>query len=386
MNKHTNHIDAQDDSQVQAWMSLLQPVPQRDGQAAQMGRQKFLEQAAILEQTVSQQPKRRLNGWIFLFGKEPKKMPILMTILIVLSTVFGGATATVYAAQASAPDAPLYGLKLASEDARLGLTVEQQSRLELHLEFAQRRMEEMVALANAGQEIPEPLFNRWQTQVNNALQACAQLGDDELEPALQRIQERLRLQEQLAQNLEPAGQAARLMEQVRAEVQDRLQWVEQGIQDPLMFREQFRSGYPGPAPVEPGDGEPNPDGGYGPGPGDCGEDCIPQDNSYEYEAPGPHSENGQNQDGYGPGPDNCDDCLPDGSKYGDGGENKNPDPGSDGATPANGPGDGQGQNGGNDNSNENSQPDNGGSGGNDNSGGSGGGDNSGGSGGGGGKP
>jgi uncharacterized membrane protein YgcG len=305
-------------------MELISPVPERDNQVAQQARTNFLELAADLKLSVSAQPKQRHTGWIyFLLRKEPKKMSILMTIVIVLSAVFGGAGLTVYAAQDSTPDSALYGLKLASEDARLGVTVEQHSRLELQLEFALRRMQEMAAQVNAGQDIPETLQNRWQNHLQTALQICTQLSDAQLEPALLLVREQLRLQEQIAANVSGTGLGMQTMEQVRAELKLRLQQVESGLLDPEQFRQQLRQGQEA-QPVNPTGGSnpwttgtPTPGSGYGPGPGEC-DTCTPQSNQGSQAKPGSSGET-QNPwttgtptpySGYGPGPGDCETCTP----------------------------------------------------------------------------
>ena len=301
-------------------------------------------------------------------------MPILMTIFIVLSVVFGGTGLTVYAAQDSAPDAPLYGIKLASEDARLGLTLEQTSRLELQLDFALRRMQEMAARVNAGQDIPASLLARWQRHNQNATQICAQLSDAEFGPALQQVREHLRLQDQIAANLAGKGPGTQTMAQVRLEIQARLQLLEQGTSDPELFRQRVRQGQDG-LPVEsPGaqnpwtTGTPTPGSSYGPGPGDC-EACTPA-------GPQGSPEESGNQDGaqnpwttgtptpgssYGPGPGDCETCTPQGPQGPQNGEQQpNPEQepgggsgsgsGSDDPGPQ-GPLDGGGGSGGNSNEN-----------------------------------
>ena len=68
-------------------------------------------------------------------------------IFFVLSLVGGGAA---YAAQDAMPGDTLYSLKLATEDLRLRLTFSDTSKAELLAEFAERRVEEILYLAEKG--------------------------------------------------------------------------------------------------------------------------------------------------------------------------------------------------------------------------------------------
>ncbi|GAG33406.1 unnamed protein product, partial [marine sediment metagenome] len=74
----------------------------------------------------------------------------LTAILLALAVSFGGAGATVYAAQAALPGDVLYPVKIGLEDAQVALSTSQATGAQLHLDFAQNRMEETIALIAQG--------------------------------------------------------------------------------------------------------------------------------------------------------------------------------------------------------------------------------------------
>ncbi len=77
-------------------------------------------------------------------------MNVLASLALVMSLVFGGAGATAFAAQNSQPDEALYGVKLTTEDLRLGLSADPQERLVLTLSLIQVRTQEMIGLVERG--------------------------------------------------------------------------------------------------------------------------------------------------------------------------------------------------------------------------------------------
>jgi hypothetical protein len=345
--------------------SLKQLLPVRDSVTVEKSRNEFLRKAQIFSTGVSAAPKRRHIGWIFNFGKEPKRMTTLVTLVLVLSIMFGGAGATVVAAQDSTPDDVLYGVKLASENARLEFTTRTESRLQLALSFAARRVQEMAAMAANGEAIPNGLVQNWETQLNEALQLAARLGINEIDPWLAQVQNNLRLQEQLAAKVNSSDLQDPLLSRVQARIQECLQIVEEGRTDPLQFQLRAKNNFQAsPEVVPPGDGDcdgcdpngpvenngeqnpwtddvPVPGSGYGPGDGDC-DGCIPngpaedngEQNPWTDEPPVPGS-------GYGPGDGDgdCDDCNSKGGSEESG--SNNPWDGDSGGT-SNGSGEGSG--------------------------------------------
>jgi hypothetical protein len=334
------------DPELKQRLDALSSVPDRSPQNASQGRARFLYQAQEMRQAVSAGGKARHKEWIIppLFGKkEPFRMSTLATLLVILSLVFGGSTATIAAAQSALPDQPLYGLKLISEDVGEKLAFENQIRFELALQFASRRLAEVEKLMLKGETPPDEVFARYQNQMQNALSLAAGLPDEELTPALLRLQETLRQQEQILRRLQELQPGSPLFNQLMAMLQTRLQLVANGLSDPLEFRNQVRAGQSeeftppqgegiGPGP---GGGEKNgePGGIVSPGPGEG--TSGGNNNPWTGESPEPGS--GFGQDGGNPWTDNTP-TPGSGYGYGDGnGDN----PWTDGTpTPGSGYGDG----------------------------------------------
>ncbi len=250
----------------------------------------------------------------------------IVTIVVILSTILGGTAATAYAAQDDMPGQPLYGLKLYTEDARLGLALSTQTRLNLNLEFANRRVDEIAFLAAKDQVPPEQVLNRLQTQLDQALKVSAGLDDQGMQAALQGEMQSLQIQERTLQQvqLHNGSPAEPALLQAREMIRAQLQIVEGGLADPVQLRERLRNqlqeqaGTPGkgpgtitpPAGTPPGNGlrygpgEPGstttPGGSYGPGPGPSST-CTPG-SSYG-PGPGPASTATSKPGGsYGPNP------------------------------------------------------------------------------------
>ncbi len=239
----------------------------------------------------------------------------LATIFAVIALALGGTGATVYAAQGSLPGEALYSLKTQSEDLRLSWGENETDQIELALQFANRRMEEIQAMLMKNQTPPDSLMLRLQTQLDTALRLACGLDADQLEPALARIRQTLQQQERvLAQLQENAGAPDEaLLLQIRDQIQLRLSWVEEGQADPATLRSRFGPGSPAVVPPSftrtPADGfgpgpfitgTPTPGSGYGPGPGTglgpqatC--TCTPQSGTGSQPTTKPG-------DGFGPGP------------------------------------------------------------------------------------
>lgn len=285
---------------------------------------------------------------------------IFATIAIVLGLVFGGAGATVYAAQDSQPGEALYTVKTLSEDVRLELTSNPEAKFQLALALANRRALEIGELIQEGDLVPPVIATRLQSHMQLALNLAAGMDDTEQTTALEQLARQIRDQDQvMGQTRANAPEGIDpVLAQIRSRIQNQLRLVEAGLEDPLQFQMRLRNGFEEPV-EEPTDEsaieDPGSlDGGYGPGPG-----------------PGPNQAPGEGQvgpmatpetppagDGYGPGPADCDppaNCEPayDGTGTQNGPNNPEPgnsDPGSqqpaDPQAPATSPANGGGGSGG----------------------------------------
>lgn len=169
-------------------------------------------------------------------------MTALTTLLVILGLAFGGTGATVYAAQGSQPDQPLYPVKILSEDLRFQLTTQEQSQLELALQFASRRVEEAAQMTAAGENPPEAVLSRWQQEMDLALWLAAGQQDADLVAALEQIQTRLRDQEQMMTQTGVCVNTEAACEQLRLRLQDRLRLTEDGLMAPETFQQRLRTG------------------------------------------------------------------------------------------------------------------------------------------------
>lgn len=262
----------------------------------------------------------------------------LATMILIVSLLLGGGGITAAAAQTAQPDGALYPIKMWTEDARYSLAADDAARLELALQFADRRMAEIQTQLQAGRVPPEAVQIRLQAHLELALKLAAGLPADEIPGALQRIQAELQNQLRTAQGWQsgdPAGE--QVMAKVQTMLQEQLRLCDEGLQEPQLLRErlQQRQGEtrPGDASQTPTDssasgagqnpwttGTPTPGSSYGPGPGENQNpwtDVTPTPGS-SY-GPGP----GENQNpwtdltptpgsGYGPGPGDgtCETCTP----------------------------------------------------------------------------
>ena len=337
------------DPQLDALLQALHRSPPRDPQLASRARDSFLAEAAQIAPCVSISTQSRLDKWKeslkpFWFSTQKEQKPmfnLFMTVLIVLGAVFGGGATTVAAAQAAQPDETLYPVKIWSEDIRLDWENDPQAKLDLALQFANRRTEEIQTLFVADSAIPEPVMTRFENQQQQALNLAAGMPDGLTLPALERIRNQARQQEQIIAQLQVAEPAA---QQTRARIQTMLQTQEQmavqGIQNPDWLRQQLRlrehdriwfftptaqitenagtplsgsnpwtTGTPTPgSSYGPGeshnpwmDGTPTPGSGYGPGPGtgNC-TTCTPKPrNGSPAEQPGTGNGSGDGGNGNG---------------------------------------------------------------------------------------
>ena len=157
----------------------------------------------------------------------------------------GGAGATVVAAQDSLPNEGLYFVKIAGEEAQLRLVNNEQTRINLHLAYADRRVSELASLAAAGEAAPEPVAERLENHLRLALNLAAGLDDSALTPALLQIRTHMRSQERLMEMMagSPAAAADPVLARVRAMLRQQIHLVEQGIAAPQNFRNQLRYEY-----------------------------------------------------------------------------------------------------------------------------------------------
>jgi len=310
------------DDQIKAALDLLRPVSSLDPQAIAQERVKFLAQGETFRQAVSKQAERRQIGWIntlVQFFQKKERNPMfytLMSIFVSIAILFGGGGATVVAAQDSLPGEPLYSVKSWSENSRLSLANSAQERLNLTLEFTNRRVDEITRLQAVGKSIPESVAVRMQDQLESALQIAAGMEDPQMIQALAQIHLQTEIQTRSMANLLRGAQSESdpILRRIHDRLQDQLRLCTTGETDPESFRLQVRdrqqirlngasptqnSTQPGSTPQNP-NATPDPSGNsYGPGSGN-------QDNDnpghYGPGQPNPSQTPAPSGGSYGPGP------------------------------------------------------------------------------------
>ena len=194
------HEDERMDEYIREKLNKLSHTPPRDPAKASQTRASFLAQvkahspAPDLSSPVPLSPSLRLKGWINqVLGsttrKESHRMLQAITALFVIGAMlFGGAGATVYAAQDALPNDALYTLKTATEDLRLAFALDAQSELDLLLNYSDRRMSEVLALSKAGEAIPQDVIVRLNAEMDLVEDIITDLDEPELSEAVEKVQ------------------------------------------------------------------------------------------------------------------------------------------------------------------------------------------------------
>lgn len=340
---------------LQKRLEALHEVPDRNDQAAVVGRERYMAEMRNVvagispDMAVSETPFRRLNGWISnVFGlqySKKERVPMLATLMAVIlsiSLMFGGAGATAFAANNSLPNDFLYPVKTAAEDARLELTSNPASEVDLLLTYADRRANEILTMGITGDAIPESVLTRLGGHYETIFLIVTGLDQPEAMETLQEVGQILghqiqKLDRLKSQSTTEPSEVNASMNQLRYMWQYGRDLADLGLVDFDAFVEEFeayrykwQNHGPWWVDEEPGAEE----GGYGPGPGPgepaC-EECEPaQDGSGPGPGPGPNNQGEftEPEGGYGPfGPNGtpaCEDCDP---SQGDDGNGPGPGPG-----------------------------------------------------------
>ena len=115
---------------------------------------KAIEQSLLKRATEIKQSKAKPSRWPLPFSLRPL-VTVAATLIVVLALVLAGGGGIVYASTDSLPGSPLYGVKRATEQVQLFLAPMGTGRAELHIRFAQRRLEEVQALAETKGKVDE---------------------------------------------------------------------------------------------------------------------------------------------------------------------------------------------------------------------------------------
>jgi hypothetical protein len=238
MNMKENYLSDDLDAALARDLEIIKIVPQRDPGLIQKSRARFLaEMNSICAKNVIKNSNLRhtqqseVKKGFRWFGKEfsPMFTQIVLAVLIALSVLGGGGAGAVYASQSSIPGDFLYPVKLLSEDVQLNWTVDPARQLEMNLEMAQERLQEMEQVKLANRAIPEELFKGVYNHLENSLQLGARLYADDSEAQL-KLNERVQMQ---VQNLEQYGPSAASPEvqQLQQQLREQLRVQERAGQE-----------------------------------------------------------------------------------------------------------------------------------------------------------
>jgi len=205
----------------------LKPVPSRNSQAGVRGRSQFLAEA------VSAREQQRHSLWTIFQQKEQLVMKLIVSTLLIVGLLFGG-NATVSAAQDDLPNQPLYQIKLMGEDVKLWFVSNPNQQIEMLMQQAQNRLEEMRSLTTEGFTPPVELVNRAQVRIQRSLQIAVNLDDPAKVSVLRQMQTRLRTQAHLMEQLQQSNcrECVPVLEQTRNMLQTQLREVEGDLATP----------------------------------------------------------------------------------------------------------------------------------------------------------
>lgn len=221
-------------------LESLGEVPDRDLRQSNTGREMFLAEAKEVQTQQTQQSRAAQKRRKTSYRKSlVRKLAGVFAVLLIALTSLGG---TVYAAQSSLPDDLLYPVKTLTEDIQIGLESDPEDQLDLYASFTNRRLEEIQAQINAGEEVSDKALDRLEQQTEKMLQQAAQVGEKGLEKALLQVQQNLQKQNQLMEKLEkqtPGGGAPGLVK-AQEKIRERLELVENGLNEPQGFQEKMK--------------------------------------------------------------------------------------------------------------------------------------------------
>ena len=250
------------ESNLERRLEELKDIPERNPLQAASGRTRFLKEAAEYQQAVSPGKPTRQSGWAFPIRKEKFAMNVLVSLILAASLFLGGSV-TVAAAQNDLPNQPLYQVKLWTEDAALTLAGTPQKQATVLMNMAQRRVEEMAALAEMGITPPAQVRERLEQHLNQTLTLASNMDEPALEQTLLQLRDHLQTQDRIMEQLQTHANAATepLLTQTRQMLQTHLRLVDVGLADPQGFRymmeNQMRYGQDEEATPEPNQqGEP----------------------------------------------------------------------------------------------------------------------------------
>lgn len=229
-------------------LAPLRSTPDLDPQAAAELKQAYILQVeALSKQPVlsgaegsTRQSKDRAGLFGVLLARPVLK--VLVAGLFAMAILLIGSGISVSAAQDSLPGQALYPVKTWTEDLNLALTFSRQTRLNLVLNYTNRRMSEISNLLAHGKPLDEKTSLRFQQELDDALQLAAQLDDTQIQSALLQIKDHAASQglivKQMISGLPPRALPA--IQQLENRLDEQVQISTIGEGNPQEFRTKVR--------------------------------------------------------------------------------------------------------------------------------------------------
>ena len=178
------------DPKIEQLLETLRPTPPRDLAAAEQGRMRFLtemeeagfgEEATGWYRSIISRLSGRKNHYSDTeeLNMQPRRFAFTSLAIIVLAValLFGGASITAAAAQGAIPGDALYPVKTTIEDTRLSLARDAGDRAQMRMGFAERRLEEITALVQAGRYSEVGLTaQEFEAEINSAIAELAAIS------------------------------------------------------------------------------------------------------------------------------------------------------------------------------------------------------------------
>jgi hypothetical protein len=233
------------DPHLQAALNRLHPTPERDPQAAALGRSRFL---ILAESYAASATPAVMAGRPSIFDRlwqssaRPASLGMRLALFIlIVAVLFGsGTTAAVLAARDALPGETLYPVKTLEETIRLSAAFDSRQQLTLELRFAARRIDELERLNDQNPALAETIVNDYTHKIDNALKAAASMDAAGMAQSLTIVNQTLATQDQtLRQTAARTTQPAPALERALRFNQTRLNWAVVGVTSPTLFRRQF---------------------------------------------------------------------------------------------------------------------------------------------------
>ena len=149
-------------------------------------------------------------GWLKLPAPGRRLSYALVVTTVVWALVIAGGT-TVHASQDSLPDDALYPVKTAVENLRLAIARTPEARADLHLELAERRVQEVVAQSSLGRTMSTSALEEAAVQTDAAIREIGSIPPEDAKTLVGELsQSTVNQQVALGQIAEAAPEAAQL--------------------------------------------------------------------------------------------------------------------------------------------------------------------------------